>query len=320
MDPYLLNKYLAGDTAPTENGEVYEWIKSSDENEESFRRLRKLQDISIWNDFKSYEEIPPKKSKPRFLKPLLRIAGVLLIGVFLGHIFQRQDIFNKSSRAAGDGEQMGMRRIDVPAGQSVELLLTDGTKVWLNSKSTLIFPEKFNGKERVVKLAGEGYFNVSHNPHYPFKVEAGDCEIKVLGTEFNVRAYEKQRSVEASLLKGSIMLTMKKTEERVQLNPGESIQASDDGNFDRLPFNKEEFLWKEGILFIDNKDIYEIIPVLEQYFDVQINVKNTHLKRQRKYTGKFRIQDGLVHILKVLQMHNDFTLKRDTVNNIIDIQ
>ena len=314
MNSSLLWKYIKGNTDQIENELVYTWIKQSDENENEFRALRKLYDITVWQNSETAASVKSVKMKKRQYPILLRIAAVFLLLLIPVYFLHKNNINTSTANIP-----IGMQHINVPAGQSVELVLNDGSKVWLNSRSSLEFPSQFNNKERVVKLSGEGYFDVVHNSDYPFKVEIGDCIIKVLGTEFNARFYEKDGIIETSLLKGSVEVTKKNSSQKLLLKPDEKVLISGD-EFKISSFNKEEFLWREGILFIDNKNIYEILPVLEQYFNTKIIIEPTNTKKHRRFTGKFRVQDGVTHILRVLQLQNDFTIKNDSINNTITVK
>ena len=212
-----------------------------------------------------------------------------------------------------------MQTIHVPAGQRTELILTDGTKVWLNSKSTFSFPNIFSEKNRNVSLDGEGYFDVTNNKKQPFIVSTLKYDIKVWGTQFNVIAYSASNIFETSLLKGSIELLNPGTDKGVLILPNERIFLNAD-HLVRAPIsNYNHFLWKDGIISFDNESFPEMITKLELYFDLQIINKNKTILRNR-YTGKFRTKDGVEHILKVLQLSNRFRYKIDDKFNIITIE
>lgn len=302
----LLKKYLEGDTNRIENREVFEWIRQSDKNEQKFKSLRRLHDITIWRDDLIITPVARKKNRKRIFNISMRVAAACLLGIVLFYFYQ-QVSDNGIEWLAGRSDA-GVEKMSVPTGQYAELVLDDGTKVWLNSKSTLIFPSRFTGTERVVLLSGEGYFDVTHDPGRPFKVETQQYSIEVLGTEFNVRAYEGSQLFETSLLKGSVMVRSVQTAEDLYLKPNERAIGRD-SKLNIISFNKDEFLWREGILFIDNKSIYEILPVLEQYFDIHFIIEENSVEKHKKYTGKFRIQDGVEHILNVLQIQNRFSYK-----------
>lgn len=315
MHPDTLKKYLEGDTNQFENEEVYRWIKQSAENEKEFSVLRRLHDIAIWQDDVATAPVLQKKTQKRRLNLFARIAAVFILAA--GFFYFYQLTLDKDIDTMAQKTDAGIQEINVPTGKYAEMVLDDGTRVWLNSKSTLIFPSHFTGSERVVRLSGEGYFDVVHDPGRPFKVETSEYIIKVLGTEFNVRAYDGLQPFEASLLEGSVIVRSVQTSKDLYLKPNERAVVKDNG-LNITSFHKDEFLWREGILFIDDKPIHEILPVLEQYFDAKFIIEENSVETHRKYTGKFRIQDGIEHILNVLQIQNNFSY--ETSKNIIHIK
>ncbi len=318
MDFNLLRKYLEGNTSQTERDEVFRWIKSSSENENEFNKLRRLQDISVWH-FSENRSILSDKKRRKIISPaFLRITAIFLLGIVLSVFVYRRNNLGQDEDKVSNDKAIGMQQISVPAGQSVKLLLTDGTKVWLNSKSRLVFPRSFGGRQRVVQLYGEGFFEVAHDPEHPFIVEVEPYSVKVKGTEFNVKAYDTAETFETSLLSGSVEINMKEESESLLLKPLECAIITN--NEVRVTsFDLNNFLWRDGILYLDNKSIHEIALLLEQYYDTKINIVGGR-RMKRKYTGKFRLQDGVSHILKVLELQNDFKFKNDTINNLITIE
>ncbi|SCD21283.1 Periplasmic ferric-dicitrate binding protein FerR [Proteiniphilum saccharofermentans] len=302
----LLKKYLEGDTNRIENRDVFEWIRQSDKNEQKFKALRRLHDIAIWRDDAVVGPVVREKVQKRNVSVFIRIAAACILAMALFYFYQQ--VSDSDTEWIVGQSDAGMQEMSVPTGQNAELVLDDGTNVWLNSKSTLVFPSRFTGTERVVQLSGEGYFDVAHDSGRPFKVETQQYSIEVLGTEFNVRAYEGSQLFETSLLKGSVIVRSVQTSEDLYLKPNERAIGKD-SKLNITSFNKDEFLWREGILFIDDKSIYEILPVLEQYFDTKFIIEENSVEKHKKYTGKFRIQDGVEHILNVLQIQNKFSYK-----------
>ena len=313
----LLKKYIEGDTNRTENRDVFEWIRQSDKNEQKFKALRRLYDISIWRSDAVAAHVVQKKNQKRNFSIFIRITAACVLASILFYFYQEISDKHIEWRIGKSGAKM--QEMSVPTGQYAELVLDDGTKVWLNSKSTLIYPSHFTRTERTVQLSGEGYFDVAHDPDRPFKVETQEYIIEVLGTEFNVRAYEGLQPFETSLLKGSVMIRSVQTSKDLYLKPNERAIAKDN-ELNITFFNKDEFLWREGILFIDDETIYEILPVLEQYFDMKFIIEEESVERHRKYTGKFRIQDGIEHILNVLQIQNKFSYEINQEDKIIIIK
>ena len=216
-------------------------------------------------------------------------------------------------------EDKTWQSIYVPAGQRAELMLADDTKVWLNSRSTLTFPGSFKGDIRNVKLDGEGYFAVTKNVEQPFIVETNKCNVKVLGTEFNVMAYAADSVWETSLLEGAVeILVPGSNNSGMRLEP--NTMASLKGN--RLVKGRikeaDYFLWREGLLCFNDISVRDMIEKLKLYYGVDIVVNNTRILKNR-YTGKFRTKDGVEHVLKVLRLNNKFTYTKDDETNVITI-
>jgi len=218
-----------------------------------------------------------------------------------------------------DVEPIALQTIHVPAGQRAELTLTDGTKVWLNAKTTFIFPNHFSANSRNVTLDGEGYFDVTSNKKQPFIVKTAKYDVKVWGTQFNVMAYSGNPIFETSLLEGSVELLSPGTDKGIMINPNERIFL-ENNHLVRAPISHfNHFLWKDGLISFDDESFPEMVSKLELYFDLKIDIKNDKILNNR-YTGKFRTKDGVDHILRVLQLSNQFKFKIDEKLNLITIQ
>ena len=288
----LLMKYIKGETTPEEREKVVRWLDEDPEHMHQYRSLRKLYDISLWSPI---EETQQEEKQTRTFKPIwiefLKVAAVILI-TFLG---------------------------TNPAGQRAELLLADGTKVWLNSRSKLKFPDRFQKDARNVELDGEGYFEVTHQEEAPFTVHTSKYDVKVLGTEFNVKAYKDKEQFETSLLKGSVEVSNANKSQTIRLKPDEQV-VSDGGQLVRSTIqDKNYFRWKEGLLCLDDESIGSLIEKLELYYDVNIVVQRPSLMKYH-YSGKFRIRDGVEHVLKVLQLKHKFTYTKEEQQNLIIIK
>lgn len=203
----------------------------------------------------------------------------------------------------------------VPAGQRMQLTLQDGTKVWLNSQTTLTYPALFAGKERRVTVEGEAFFDVAKNPKQPFIVSSKGVEMKVLGTQFNVYSYPEKESVQTSLLEGSLKVYFpEKESEGITLKPEEQvIVKGEQMKIEPLPHN-DYFLWKEGIYSFINEPLINILKKLELYYDVKIIVKDPSIYNW-EYTGKFRQRDGIDEILHMIQRIHRFKIDKDNENN-----
>lgn len=305
----LLMKYIKGETTPEEREKVVRWLDEDPEHIHQYHSLRKLYDISLWSPI---EESQPEKKQTRTLKPVwiefLKVAAVILI-TFLG------------TKAFFDWKEdpVKMQTVIVPAGQRAELLLADGTKVWLNSRSKLKFPDRFQKDARNVELDGEGYFEVTHKEEAPFTVHTSRYDVKVLGTEFNVKAYNSKNQFETSLLKGSVEVSNMNKSQVVRLRPDEQVISDGSQLIRSVILDKNYFRWKEGLLCLDDESIGGLIDKLELYYDVKIIVQQASLMKYH-YSGKFRISDGVEHVLKVLQLKHKFTYTKDEEQNLIIIK
>lgn len=314
MNPELLQKYIAGNATEAEKQRVTEWIQENPENMREYMAQRKLHDMALWRT----EPVAEENSRERkhfslrgVCMEAAKIAAVLAIVLLGTHYWTGKHQVP---------EDKTWQSIYVPpAGQRAELMLADGTKVWLNSRSTLTFPGSFKGNIRNVKLDGEGYFAVTKNVEQPFIVETNKCNVKVLGTEFNVMAYAADSVWETSLLEGAVeILVPGSNNSGMRLEP--NMMASLKGN--RLVKGRikeaDYFLWREGLLCFNDISVRDMIEKLKLYYGVDIVVNNTRILKNR-YTGKFRTKDGVEHVLKVLKLNNKFTYTKNDETNVITI-
>ena len=143
-------------------------------------------------------------------------------------------------------QKVQIHRLSIPRGETFKVVLSEGTEVFLNSDSRLAYPTIFKGKERVVSLEGEAYFKVTKDAKHPFIVKSGNLQVRVLGTEFNVRSYSPT-DVRVTLITGKVAVSDTCGIHSVEMMPGQSAQLSSDGTFAVNEVDIESFLyWKEG--------------------------------------------------------------------------
>lgn len=212
-----------------------------------------------------------------------------------------------------------MNTLYTPAGQRARLVLQDGTEVWLNAKSRLVYPARFAGKERRVSVEGEAFFNVAKDSVKPFIVSALDVDMKVLGTQFNVYCYPDAGYVETSLLEGSVRVFFSgKEKEGILLKPNQQVTASK-GKMVVEPIRlNDHFLWRDGVYAFEDEPFIDILKKLELYYDVKIIVEDTSMFKET-YTGKFRQRDSLDDIFKILQQIRSFKIRKNAEKNIITL-
>lgn len=306
----LLQRYIKGEVSEKERLKIASWLDESPENMREFLVLRKLYDISLWqaNTDKTNSVKKVHYSIRKVMAEILKIAAIFLIGFWGSKQLQIQQSNKKQ-----------MQTIHVPAGQRAEVTLADGTHVWLNSRSTLKFPEQFSANTRNVELDGEGYFSVQHNENSPFTVHTQNHDIQVLGTEFNVKAYHNTSLFETALLKGSVKISSPNLRNGLQLKPNEIVSIENRMLKKSTINNSDYFKWKEGLFCFENESIQDLIKKLELYYDTTIEIQRPSLLKHH-YSGKFRIQDGIEHVLKVLQLKHKFTYIKDDDKNLIIIK
>lgn len=212
-----------------------------------------------------------------------------------------------------------MNTLYTPAGQRARLVLQDGTEVWLNAKSRLVYPARFAGKERRVSVEGEAFFNVAKDSVKPFIVSALDVDMKVLGTQFNVYCYPDAGYVETSLLEGSVRVFFSgKEKEGILLKPNQQVTMSK-GKMVVEPIRlNDHFLWRDGVYAFEDEPLIDILKKLELYYDVKIIVEDTSMFKET-YTGKFRQRDSLDDIFKILQQIRSFKIRKNAEKNIITL-
>ncbi len=179
--------------------------------------------------------------------------------------------------SAGTSAEILYNTISTPRGGQYQLILADGTKVWLNSASSLRFPSNFTGDERKVTLTGEGYFEVAKNAAMPFKVEvAGKEEVKVLGTHFNINAYEDESNINTTLLEGKVEVTSFANKFSNILSPGQQAKLNTAG---QIKINnqvdvEQVVAWKNGVFqFGDEMDIYSVMKQISRWYDLEVTYK-----------------------------------------------
>ena len=169
--------------------------------------------------------------------------------------------------------------LSTPQNATADVILSDGTEVTLNADSRLIYPQCFNGNTREVELQGEAYFKVHHDAKHPFVVHAGSVNTKVLGTEFNVRAYAANDS-HVTLLQGSVMVSSSSLSKVIK--PGEDVAFNGTSLSVRSVDTEEFTAWKQGEFYFDNETLLDIAKAIGRWYNVSVIFQNpekmhTHL-------------------------------------------
>jgi ferric-dicitrate binding protein FerR (iron transport regulator) len=200
--------------------------------------------------------------------------------------------------AEGKGEAIGYNTLSVPRGGQFNIVLPDGSHVWLNSASTLRFPTAFAGKQRMVELQGQGYFEVKKDAAHPFIVKVNTTEVQVLGTRFDIMAYADEKSLNTTLLEGAVR--MKQGVIQQQLAPGQqAVLDYASGRMSVRPADVDEVVaWKTGFFEFDNAAISTIMRQLSRWYDIEISYQNNS---NRLFGGRISRNLPLSDILHMLE-------------------
>lgn len=309
----LLYKFFEGKSTYQEEVEIRKWMEKSKENEAAFYQERLLYDSILLNKSAKKDEIAKAKPiKQLFWNSFMRVAAVLLLLTTAGLLINKYFEDNKLSQ--------DLHTVIVPPGQRINLILSDNSSIWLNSNTTLKYPSQFSKTQRDVYLDGEAYFDVSSNEKQPFIVNTPQGGVRVTGTTFNVSAYSKYEKFETSLFNGSVGVFLKNREgEQIDIKPAQKTVFKNGKLEVRDIEDYDEFLWRRGLIAFKNKQLDEILSVLEQYFDINIQIEDSSLP-DNTYTGKFRQSDGIDYALRVLQKSIQFSYERDNEEQTIIIK
>ena len=228
------------------------------------------------------------------------VIVLLSAGVYM---FVREE--QKVPQAGSEAVKVSLNTYMNPrGGDQKELILADGSKVWLNAASSLKFPNQFDGSERVVELSGEAFFEVTNNSNKPFRVKIKDAEVEVLGTHFNVMAYEDESISRTTLIEGSVR--MESGAAPVVLKPGEQAEIPYPSpgvvpTIKVVPIANTSgvLAWKNGFFQFDNDDLHTVMRTISRAYNVEVqfdsNVPETRI------AGVFPRQQSLATTLNFLE-------------------
>ncbi|NLU91422.1 FecR family protein [Chitinophaga sp. Ak27] len=233
---------------------------------------------------------------------LLDSAGNGLVASQTGMNIMKND--SGSIVYVGDGSQHDIQynTLTIPAGSKpLSIALSDGSRVWLNAASSLTFPTAFSGKERKVLINGEGYFEVATNSQAPFVVARPDkgLQVQVLGTAFNVNAYDGEPDIRVTLISGAVKISRGASQPAVTMAPGQQVRIS--------PTNMEVLkdvdmdvvmAWKDGLFVFDGTDIQVMMRQAARWYN--ITVKYPHGVPAEHFTGSLSRDASLLEFLKIL--------------------
>jgi len=250
--------------------------------------------------------IQQEQGKSRIMNVVTRVAAVLFIPLLLASswLFYKQLEQEKLGKFA-------MQQITSPVGIRSQVVLPDGSKVWLNAESTLKFPVPFPKDIRNVDLQGEAFFEVTKNQKQPFVVHSGNIEVKVLGTRFDCKAFEEDKTIEVILEEGKVALNSNVTSglEESILKPGD--RAVIEKATGKTQIRNEEIgkyiAWHNGKLVFDNTSMAEVASMIERWYGVEVVVQDRDILNYR-FTTTFD-NESIFHVIELLGLSSPIQLK-----------
>lgn len=226
---------------------------------------------------------------------ILNEAGITVFNAEEGLVVYQVDEY----AAPRHHDNIQINTIRTPRGGQYQILLADGTKVWLNASSSLEFPSRFSEDSRKVKLTGEAYFEVAHQASKPFFVQTAESEVEVLGTTFNIMAYPEEKSSQITLLTGSVNINKKS--ETICLNPGQQAEIIQNRKGIRVHEVDLETIvaWKNGIFLFDRSDLQQVMRQVGRWYNTEVEYQDG--VPPVKLTGMVSRKDSLAVLLEILE-------------------
>ncbi|MEQ6119258.1 FecR domain-containing protein [Reichenbachiella sp. MALMAid0571] len=319
---YIIAKELSGNATMEEIEILRSWLGQKPEHriEYNFLRLNWIQKNESIKGSKArvFDRLAAninesEKSKVRHLSDLrpgvgafwLKVAASIVLVSALSFLFY-ENYFKTESKEVVKNEIITK---ETPKGVKRQIVLPDGTDVWLNSGSSLSYASGFTDSSRIVRLVGEAFFEVTKDPKRPFQVESGDIVTTAIGTAFNVNAFSKSSTSIVSLTEGKVKVEYISKNEAVYLTPGYAAVLNKKSNqLDARSFDiEEDIAWKDGILVFKNAAEEKVLRDLENWYGVKFTLQN---KSPEKWDLTTRFEnESLEHVLKVIGFKAKFNFQ-----------
>lgn len=313
MTEERLAAYLRGELEAAEAAEIEAWYDASPANRKMLGevyyilylndRLRASEEVDVERSLRALKSrMHPRRGIVRrwvwrsaaAAAAVLLVAGVAVKTVSLAERLERPVV------------------VYTDLGERSQVELPDGTKVWLNSSSRVEYRTPLFSRERRVTMTGEAYFEVEHDSASPFIVSSGGLDVKVLGTKFNIRNDNARHCVTTVLLEGAVAASVSGSEDySVRLRPSQMLVFDTRTKYMQL-HNCEaagnSIDWIEGHFRFEQNTFEEIVAELERYYNVKVRFMDDSLRKER-FSGDFHLEDGIYHIMSVLQLTYKFHYK-----------
>ncbi|PTQ94167.1 FecR family protein [Mucilaginibacter yixingensis] len=328
----LITKELVGELTFQEAKELEDLLKEDSINQARYNIIREYvagEQVAEKSNMQLLEKvrqkIAAKESQIDIAQPkrksgawLAKVAAMLLVAIATAILFYTYPTGKKPELT---------HLVNTPNATRKKLILSDGTQIVLNADSKIQFPDKFEGDTREVRLTGEAYFDVHHDPAHPFIIHTGKMDVKVLGTAFNIKAYADDNFSETTLLRGKIQVTLRdrpsdiitlKPTEKLVVNYSSPADRGDRNGSTNVALPKITYLQKKDSMVVEtswlsNKIVFqdeefaELAKKLERTYNVHIEFENERVK-QLVFTGIFE-QENIEQALHAMSLISPFTYK-----------
>lgn len=220
-------------------------------------------------------------------------------GVQLTKTASGQLIYHLQNNSASS--KISFNTIETPRGGQYQLILSDGTKIWLNANSSMKYPISFSKTERLVELKGEGYFEVAKNKKAPFKIISNNQVIEVLGTHFNVNSYPDEPHTKTTLIEGAVKVSGRSSQVYVLLKPGEQSSFHTNKFEVKRVDTESAVAWKNGYFTFDKSTLESIMRQVSRWYDVEVNYQDNTVKEQ-VFSGNISRFENASQVLAILEL------------------
>lgn len=302
MNDELLYRYFKGEATPEEIAGIKEWLTTDSSARKQFDSAHTL--FSLTEIKKAHINAQTRKSKAR-VSAMLRRAAVAAVSSAAAVLVCFVS-FHAGRQAQKDKFASVYNVIEVPNGRVVDFALSDGTMVTLNGGSRLEYPIVFDDSQRNVRFSGQARFSVAHNEECPFVVNAGMCDVTVLGTTFEVMSDPQNGEFSASLFEGSVKVTDLRDNSCLFLKPDQMVYMKDNRLQRTSITDDADYLWTKGIISIANVDFETLMAKFERAFGVKIEIRCKKMPELNFISGKMYVCEGIENALRTLQKGCDF--------------
>jgi ferric-dicitrate binding protein FerR (iron transport regulator) len=317
MEKDTLSRILTGEASAEEKEGFYRQLGDNKEEEELFYQIKSLwlrtsRSKTIVNIDAEFDNLwkkinhPVQKTTFFIGKKIIQYAAAILFILGIGGLSGYYLSGNRSISIS----DTGIQKYTATKGSVSTVEFADGTKIWLNSGSELTYHEDLKNKLRLAELHGEAFFEVKHREDFPLLIKVDQIVVRDLGTTFNIKAYNEDKTVETSLIEGKADILAANGNSLVELKPGESaVYHSDDKKIEIRAFASNVLsAWRDGKFVIRDQRLEDIFNEISRWYDVEFRFENNEL-RDYRYTGNIKKSTTAQHVLKMLKLTTNFNYK-----------